>query len=86
MTEMSYRRSPEVNNGAAHSTTNGVHLTGYRKGLESTPQTSASHHVGHGQSQLSRGSWFVKLSACTAAGVVFGFAAEKAKGQYPQLE
>ena len=34
--------------------------------------------------QQGGGGWltanFVKLSACTAAGVVFGFATEKAKG------
>ena len=81
-----YRGTQDVDDGATHSVTNDVHLNGNMEGLDSTSQTSPSHRhsVGQGgQSQLIGGSWFVRLSACTAAGVAFGFAAEKAKGMNP---
>lgn len=71
-TETSYSRRQTANGHAAHSATNGY----LKADFEPLHQTAA-HTL---PPKLNRGSWFIKLSACTAAGVVFGFAAEKAKG------
>ena len=51
---------------------------------ESSLPNGGARRMQHSQSGGGGGSWsstgFVQLTACTAAGVVFGFAAEKAKG------
>ena len=82
--DASYRSTARTTNGATpHGGANGYHH------LSNGSMAAASFYQAKKQgAPLMRphegGGWltvnFVKLSACTAAGVAFGFAAEKAKG------
>ena len=82
--DVSYRSTAQATNGATpHGGTNGYHhlsngsmaaASSYQAKKQGTP---LMRHEGGGWLTANK---FVKLSACTAAGVVFGFAAEKAKG------
>ena len=82
-TVVSYRNTKTLNGTAAHQS-NG---NGYGHYNGSAAAASSYHESTVSQGALMQqggGGWltanFVKLSACTAAGVVFGFATEKAKG------
>lgn len=88
--DTSYRRT-QVGNGALHtaphlSAPNGVLQPqgSSRTGSETAAVDPSARLHRDGISQDGGGTWLasksVKLSACTVAGVIFGVAAEKAKG------
>ena len=86
-TTASYRSTAATNGATPHGGANGYHHLS--NGSTSTKTAAVSQYQAKKQRapavmRHEGGGWltgnFVKLSACAAAGVVFGFAAEKAKG------
>ena len=74
-------------NGYHHHLSNGYAMRGaaaqsqYGAKKQGTPAVTR-HREGDREATWLTTANFVKLSACAAAGVVFGFAAEKAKGEW----
>ena len=85
--DTNYRRT-QIGNGVLHTapslSSNGVLQGSSRTGSETAAVDPSARLHRDGISQDGGGSWlaskFIKLSACTVAGVIFGVAAEKAKG------
>ena len=87
--DTNYRRT-QVGNGVLHTapslSSNGVLQPqgSSRTGSETAAVDPSARLHCDGISQDGGGTWlaskFIKLSACTVAGVIFGVAAEKAKG------
>lgn len=89
-TTASYRSTAATNGATPHGGANGYHHLS--NGSTSTKTAAVSQYQAKKQRapavmRHEGGGWltgnFVKLSACAAAGVVFGFAAEKAKVYIP---
>ena len=81
--DVSYRSTAQATNGATpHGVANGYHHLS--NGSVAAASSYQAKKQGAPLMRHEGGGWltanFVKLSICTAAGVVFGFAAEKAKG------